>query len=286
MSLHVTGVLPRLLLALLLLGGTVWPCHALVDIPPLHTRVTDVGGVLRAEERDRIEAALRRFEERKGAQLAVLIVPATAPETIEQYGIRVADAWKLGRRGVDDGLLLLVAIEERALRIEVGYGLEGAVPDAVAKRVIDETIAPRFRRGDFAGGIDAGMRQLMGVIDGEPLPPPPTRESVEVPDYVMFLFFALVLFGNLVRRIFGYRLGAGLAAGVLGLTTWFATGVVLLSLVMGVMVLLFILLPGLGRDGRWSAGGPGGGFGGGSVGGGGFRGGGGSFGGGGASGRW
>lgn len=287
------AVLSRVLLVLLFLGGVPSSGHALVDVPALHARVTDVSGVLRAGERERIEELLRAFEARKGAQLAVLIVPATAPETIEQYAMRVAEAWRLGRSGVDDGLLLLVATDERAIRVEVGYGLEGIVPDAVARRVIDETIAPHFRRGELAAGIDAGMQQLMRVIDDEPLPPPRTRADSRIPDHVLLAFLVLVMLGDVLRRTFGRALGAGIAAGAMGLIVWFATGVAALALVMGATMLLFVLLPGAGHGGRWSTGGPGGGgvgrgggFGGGGFGGGGFGGGGGSFGGGGASGRW
>ena len=163
------AALARLLLAFL---AAATFAVAEVPVPALEARVTDLTGTLTAEQRGALEESLRAFEALKGAQLAVLLVPTTAPETIEQYAIRVAEAWKLGRKGVDDGLLLLVATDDRRMRIEVGYGLEGAVPDAIAKRVIAETITPYFRQGDIPGGIEAGMQQLMRVVDGEPLPPP------------------------------------------------------------------------------------------------------------------
>lgn len=273
-----------LLLALLALGGELPVCHALVEIPALAARVTDAGGVLDAAARARIEESLRAFEALKGAQLAVLIVPTTAPETIEQYGIRVAEAWRLGRAGIDDGLLLIVATADRALRIEVGYGLEGVVPDAVARRVIDETITPHFRRGEIAAGIDAGMQQLMRIIDGEPLPPPAAVPAARPPELVMVVFFALLSMGAVLRRIFGRLAGACIAGGAMALIAWLVVGVAVVALFIGVFAFLFVLLPGHGGGGRWSSGGfgSGGGFGGG----GGFSGGGGGFGGGGASGRW
>src|SRR5262245_19918222 len=145
---------------------------ALVAVPPLSARVTDLTGTLGPDERSALDAKLAAFEREKGSQVAVLLVPTTQPETIEQYGIRVADAWKVGREGVDDGAILIVAKGDRALRIEVGYGLEGAVPDAIANRIVEETIVPRFRAGDFAGGIESGVDQLIRVVEGEPLPPP------------------------------------------------------------------------------------------------------------------
>src|SRR5574340_907947 len=124
-----------------------------VAVPPLKSRVTDLTGTLSANEAVQLEQKLAAFEEKKGSQIAVLIVPTTQPETIEQYAIRVAEAWKLGRKGVDDGVLLLIAKNDRTLRIEVGYGLEGVLPDAIAKRIIDELIVPAFRQGDFAAGL-------------------------------------------------------------------------------------------------------------------------------------
>jgi uncharacterized protein len=160
-----------LLFGALLAGASL----AQVAVPALTARVTDQTGTLSASQRAALEARLKELESRKGAQLAVLIVPSTQPETIEQFGIRVAESWKLGRKGIDDGLILIVAKNDRKLRIEVGYGLEGVVPDAIAKRVIDEIIVPRFRAGDFSGGIEAGMDRLIRLVDGEPLPPPARR---------------------------------------------------------------------------------------------------------------
>ena len=143
-----------------------------VAVPPLNARVTDLTGTLSGEAVTRIEAKLADLEARKGSQIAVLIVPTTQPEEIEQFGIRVADAWKLGRKGVDDGAILMVAKNDRRVRIEVGRGLEGALPDAIANRIIDETVTPHFKTADFDGGIEAGVDQMIAVVNGEPLPEP------------------------------------------------------------------------------------------------------------------
>ena len=151
-----------LLFLLLLLGN---PAHAEVAVPTLAARVTDLTATLSAAEKQQLEASLAQFEAKKGAQIAVLIVPTTQPETIEQYGIRVAEAWKLGRKGVDDGALLLVAKEDRSLRIEVGYGLEGVLNDATAKRIVAEIIVPYFKRGDFHGGVQVFV--MFGKRDAE-----------------------------------------------------------------------------------------------------------------------
>src|SRR5271156_5810438 len=161
------------LLALLL----CWAFAALADVavPPLTGRVVDQTGTLSSGDIASLTQKLRDFEARKGSQVAVLIVPTTAPETIEQYSIRVAEAWKIGRKKVDDGAILVVAKDDRKLRIEVGYGLEGALTDVTSKRIIDEIITPKFKSGDFAGGISAGVDRIIGVIDGEPLPPPAPR---------------------------------------------------------------------------------------------------------------
>lgn len=143
-----------------------------VPVPRLERRVTDLTGTLTDGERSALEQKLAAFERRKGSQIAVLIVPTTGPETIEQFGIRVAEAWRLGREGVDDGVLFLVAKEDRVLRLEVGYGLEGALPDATANRIVEDIVVPLFRVGDFDGGVNAGVDAMIGVIDGEPLPEP------------------------------------------------------------------------------------------------------------------
>ena len=145
-------------------------------MPPLSGRVVDQTGTLSSGDIASLTQTLKDFETRKGSQIAVLIVPTTAPETIEQYSIRVAEAWKIGRKKIDDGAILVVAKDDRKLRIEVGYGLEGALTDVTAKRIIDEIITPKFRSGDFAGGISAGVDRIIGVVDGEPLPAPAPRQ--------------------------------------------------------------------------------------------------------------
>lgn len=159
----------------LLLALSPWVAaigQGLQGIPTLERRVTDAADILPAAEEAALEEKLAAFEARKGTQIAVLTVATTAPEEIEQYSIRVVDAWKLGRKGVDDGALLIVAVADRRLRIEVGRGLEGALTDLVSNRIIDETIKPLFRSGDYAGGVAAGVDRMISVADGEPLPPP------------------------------------------------------------------------------------------------------------------
>lgn len=265
-----------------------------IPVPALTARVTDQTGTLSASERAALEARLKELEARKGAQLAVLIVPSTQSESIEQFGIRVAEAWKLGRKGIDDGLILIVAKNDRKLRIEVGYGLEGVVPDAIAKRVIDEIIVPRFRTGDFAGGIEAGTAQLIRLVDGEPLPPPARRSpgTAQVGNWIDALgtiFFVALIGGGILRAMAGRLLGAGITGGLGALVFWIIVGSLVGSIVIGVLVFLLTLIMGLGGRGGGGHGGYGGwssGGGGGGSGGGGFSGGGGGFGGGGASGSW
>src|SRR6185295_1372926 len=160
------------LLVFSLLSGAA---RADVPVPPVKARVTDLTGTLSAQQKSELEARIAAFEARRGSQLAVLMLPSTRPEEIEQYAIRLAEAWKIGRKKVDDGLILVVAKDDRRLRVEVGYGLEGAIPDSVARRVIEERITPRFRDGDFYGGIRDGVEQLIRLAEGETLPPPQVR---------------------------------------------------------------------------------------------------------------
>lgn len=279
--------LPRRALALLLCFAVV-AGYAAVAVPPLKARVTDLTGTLTREQVVALEQELAVFEARKGAQIAVLLVPTTSPETIEQYGIRVADQWKLGREGIDDGALLLVALKDRELRIEVGYGLEGVIPDAVAKRVVAEVIVPFFKQGDYYGGIRAGVNRLMRLIDGELLPPPAARDPgwSGVEQALPFAFIAVFALGGILRALFGRLLGALAAGGIAIVVIWFIVGSLAIALVLGLLVFIFALIVGLqgrGGYGGWSS--PRGGYRGGGFGGG-FRGGGGGFGGGGASGRW
>jgi uncharacterized protein len=265
-----------------------------VAVPTLRTRVTDLTGTLGVDQKNAIEQQLARFEARKGAQIAVLILPTTNPESIEQFAVRVQEEWKLGRRGVDDGVLLVVAKDDRSLRIEVGYGLEGVLPDAIAKRIIEEDITPQFRRGDFYAGIDAGVTRVMKVIEGEPLPSPKqnaiSRVRVDL-EWLFPVFVLLVLGRRLFTAVFGRFLGAGISGGILGFLAWLAMGSFVAGLLVGVFAFLFSLFAGIsgGRAYRGMGGGvTRGGFGGGGFtgGGGGFSGGGGMSGGGGASGRW
>jgi uncharacterized protein len=270
--------------------------QSLQPVPPLVTRVSDLAGVLAPDQRDALESQLAEFEARKGAQVAVLVVQTTQPETIEQYSIRVADAWKLGRERPDDGALLLVAMQDRALRIEVGRGLEGALTDLVANRIIDETITPRFREGDHAGGIAAGVDRMLQVIDGEPLPEPEQHWSGPqgLGGLLPILFMIVFVGSTVLRAIFGRGLGSLATGGIAGGLAWWVTQAIGLAVGVGLVGLVLSLALGFGGGGRWSSrpghGGwsPGGWGGGGfrSGGSGGFRGGGGSFGGGGASGRW
>jgi uncharacterized protein len=275
----------RWLLALLLWTLCAGLAQAEVAVPPLKARVTDLTGTLTPAQKGELEQTLQAFEARKGSQIAVLIVPTTKPEAIEQYGIRVAEAWKLGRKGVDDGALLLVAKDDRALRIEVGYGLEGVIPDAVANRVIDEIIVPYLKQGDFYGGIRAGVGRLIRLVDGEPLPPPEQKDIswAGIQGLLPMLFIAVFVVGGVLRAIVGRFLGAAIAAGIIGAGIWIMLSSLMFAGIAAVVAFLFVLAGG-GRGFGYGYGGRGG-YGGGS-GSGGFSGGGGSFGGGGASGRW
>jgi len=250
-------------------------------------RVTDQTATLTAEQKAALEQTLTAFEARKGSQLAVLIVPTTAPETIEQYALRVAEQWKLGRKKVDDGAILVIAKTDRALRIEVGYGLEGALNDATSKRIISENITPPLKQGDFYGGITAGVDKIIRVIDGEPLPAPDRtadRGIADIQQYVPVIFILALVVGGVLRSVLGRFPGALVTGGAVAFVAWLVAGAVSIALLAGVMALFFTLLSG-GMGGH-GIGGHRGGFGRGGFGGGGFGGGGGGFGGGGASGRW
>ena len=278
--------------ALLLACALGWAAlaHAQLPVPPLAGRITDQTGTLTAEQKATLDQTLTAFEARKGSQLAVLMVATTAPEAIEQYALRVAEQWKLGRKKVDDGAILVVAKDDRALRIEVGYGLEGALSDLTSKRIINETILPRFKNQDFYGGITAGIGQIIRVVDGEPLPAPGNKSSGGIGDvqqYLPVLFIVALAVGGVLRATLGKVPGSLLTGGVVGVIAWFVVGALSMALVAGVVALFVTLLSGgMGRGLGGFYGGGRGGHGGGFGGGGGFRGGGGGFGGGGASGRW
>ena len=279
-----------LLIAVLALGNLVGllpvasAADGLLALPPLTQRVTDLTGTLSAPQRAELEAKLSAFEQKKGAQIAVLLAPTFQPESIEQFGIRLAEAWKIGRKGIDDGVILLIAKDDRQLRIEVGYGLEGALNDATAKRIISEVITPRFREGDYAAGIDAGVTAIQTVIEGEPLPPPSaassTNRSGQLEGGLLPLLAGAAFLAPLLNRLLGLG-GSMLAAGIGMLIGGWLLGSWLIGLVFGVFVLFFSFMRGGLGGGMGGMGGYSGG-----LGGGGFSGGGGGFGGGGASGRW
>jgi uncharacterized protein len=291
----VAAILRRAGLAAVLLLLLAFAALAQTPVPPLTARVTDLTGTLTQSQKTALEERLAAFEARKGSQIAVLVIPTTQPETIEQYGIRVGEKAKVGRKGVDDGAILVVALKDRALRIEVGYGLEGVLPDAVAKRIVEDGIVPRFKQGDFYGGIDAGVSRMIAVIDGEPLPPPrgakPERPAGGGLEGLLFIGFMLVfVVGGIIRSMFGRFAGSGIIGAIGGAAGWLMLGSVAAALGVGVLAAVLSLmggtggmLGGRGRSGWYSGGWGGGGFGGG---GGSWGGGGGGFGGGGASGRW
>jgi uncharacterized protein len=292
-----------ILLAALLVMGWAGVAGADVAVPLLTGRVVDQTGTLSGGDIAALTQKLKDLETRKGSQVAVLIVPTTEPETIEQFSIRVAEAWKIGRRKIDDGALLVVAKNDRHLRIEVGYGLEGALPDVTAKRIIDEVITPKFRAGDFAGGVAAGIDRIIGVINGEPLPAPPARSdrngssSTDFDWFNPFLLIPVLLFGGVMRTMLGRLVGSVASGGLVALLAWYFVGSWLAALLAGLVASAIVLFgdaittagpPGRGRGGGWVAGGGGSSWsgGGGSSDSGGFSGGGGGFGGGGASGSW
>ncbi|HWW21206.1 MAG TPA: YgcG family protein [Steroidobacteraceae bacterium] len=284
------------LAALLLLLAAALPgarAQALQPAPKLETRVTDLTGTLTAGQQAELEQKLRDFESRKGAQIAVLLVPTTHPEEIEQYSIRVVEAWRLGRKKVDDGALLIIAKNDHSLRIENGYGLEGVLTDAMSNRIIEDTMLPLLRQDQYYAAISAGTDQMIKLIDGEALPPPDQtwRRPRPLPlNLVVGLFFTFFIVSTVLRSIFGRMAGSLLCAGGMGLLVFGQTQVVVFAI--GAAVLAFVLAM-IGVGSGWSSGRyggyggfGGGGFGTGGSGGGGFSGGGGSFGGGGASGRW
>ena len=305
----------RPLLALLA-ALALWPASAmqaaaqsgLQPIPAYSSRVVDTVGLLQPDERARLEAKLKAFEERKGSQVAVLLVATTQPEEIEQYSIRVADAWKTGRAKVDDGAILIIARDDRKMRVEVGRGLEGALTDLVSSRIIQETLRPAFKAGEFGAGIEAGVDRMLGVIDGEPLPPPDPRWSDgkrgdDLAGGSLVFTIVLALIGGILLLISAAlgRLPQSLTmGGTFGVGALAFTGALGFAMIAGLVGIAMGLgnktgnyYSGSGRrrrgpfDGGFGGGMGGGGFGGGGFGGGGFGGGGGGgFGGGGASGGW
>jgi uncharacterized protein len=293
------------LVLVLALAAVAAGAQGLAPLPAArpNVAVVDLTGTLTPDQLAALEQKIDAFEQRKGAELAVLMVPTTQPEDIAQYGIRVAEAWGVGRGETDDGAIVLVAKDDRRMRIEVGYGLEGAVTDLAANRILDEYMRPAFRAGDYYAGIDQALDRLIRLIDGEALPPPKTQEwqprsgGLEVVFPVLLIAFLIA--GPILRRILGRPLGSAATGGVAGFLAWTLVGVLGVAIFAGVIAFFFTLVGGLGgnrwssgrRGGRggWGGGGYGGGGGWGGGGGGGFGGGGfggGGFGGGGASGGW
>jgi len=280
--------------------GPAWETgtDGLRPVLPLAARVTDLAQTLAPAEQQALEAKLADWEARTGNQLAVLIVPTTQPEPIEAYSIRVAEAWKLGRKGNDNGLLFLVAKNDRKMRIEVGYGFEGTLTDVTSRRIIAEDVAPLFREGKFAAGINAGVDRITkAVAEGKPLPPRQATakpkagaEGFDFGTLMLILFIVVPVVGMVLRSIFGTLAGSAAGGAVVGAAAWFFAGSLVVAIIAGIVAFIVIIFSGAG-GGRPGRGGglslPGGGWGGGgSSGGGGFSGGGGSFGGGGASGGW
>ena len=275
--------------------------QSVLPIPALTARVIDQTGTLDAAQKKALEAKLTNLEQTKGSQVVVLMVPTTAPEDIASYTQRVGDTWKIGRKAVGDGVLVVVAKDDRRMRIAPAKTLEGAIPDVLAARIIDESMKPLFRAGDFAGGIDAAVDQVTALINGETLPAPQWNQSggasqssdsgMGWQDLAIFLFFAVFVGGPIVRSIVGNKLGALLVGGGAGLIAFVVTTSIAIAAVAGILALLVTLfgaaagaLRPTGRRGGggegWSGGSSGGGGGGFSSGGGG------NFGGGGASGDW
>ncbi|HEX6637748.1 MAG TPA: TPM domain-containing protein [Steroidobacteraceae bacterium] len=283
-------------LALLLAAGSSSAYAQVVALPPLEARVTDLTGTLTAGQQSALEEKLAALERSKGAQVAVLILPTTQPEDIAQFGIRLAEAWKIGREAPDDGAIFIIAKDDRAMRVEVGRGLEGALTDITVSRILNDTVVPLFRAGDFAGGISAGTDQIIRVVEGEPLPAADgawgKRGTTEFPWMAVLIAGAVV--ANVLRLFIGRGAGAAVAGLGGGAVVYWISAQLLQAIGAGIGIVLFALFFGFGsgfghgrRGGRVFRDWGGGGFGGGGFGGGGgFRGGGGSFGGGGASARW
>jgi len=297
------GAMSLLCLAFLLAPLQAGSQTALQAIPPLTARVIDTTGTLSAAQRDALDAKLAAFEQRKGAQMVVLMVPTTQPEDISDFSQRVGDLWKLGRKNVGDGLLLVVAKNDRAVRIATAKSLEGAVPDLAASRVIEQAITPRFRSGDFAGGLDAGTDQLMTLIAGEGLPAPAQPRSaaagggLDWMQLALLLFFAVPFAARVLGGLMGRKTGAMLTGVALGVLAGWLTASLVVGVLAAMAAAVLALAGALASSGPrvgWGHGSHRGGWGGGSgtggfggLGGGGFSsGGGGDFGGGGASGRW
>jgi uncharacterized protein len=300
---------------LLLLAGALAFCASAlaqdssdpIAVPKLTGRVVDLTGTLTAPEQSALEAKLRAFEQTKGSQVAVLLVPTIGNEAIEDFAGRVTDAWQLGRKGVDDGVLFVIAKQQRKMRIHNGRGVQGVMTDALSKRILAEIVSPAFRSGDFSGGINAGADAIIKAIEGEDLPVPTFRSSsgakkvgVSLPggdNFFMLAFFLVPIVAAVLRKLVGRLGAAGLTGAITGAAAWFIFSSLLVAGIAAVVASFFGLITGTagGRRGRsnfdgwgtggWSGGGGGGGWSGGGDSGG-FSGGGGGFDGGGASGDW
>jgi len=277
---------------LLVLSWIALPAFsAPMAIPALISPVTDLTQTLSPQSQQSLAQKLNQLSKEKGSQIAVLIVDTTQPEDIAQFGIRVAEAWKIGRDKQDDGVIIIVAKADRKMRIEVGYGLEGAIPDLTAKRVISETMAPRFRQGDFEGGLNAAIDQLTALIAGEALPAPQKKSSQGggLLEWLPILMFVAIFTGMVLRSIFGTYAGSALNGGALSVLVWVLGGALLTVGLVFIAAFIFTLAMGGNRGGGYGGypTGYGGGYGGGGLSGRDiFSGGGGDFGGGGASGDW
>jgi uncharacterized protein len=267
----------------------------LQKIPKLEKRVTDLAAALAEGEEARITERIRVFEQKRGGQIAVLIVDTTTPEAIFDYTLRVAESWKLGRKGVDDGVLFVIAKGDRKMQILTGPGVQGSLTDAASKRIIAEVVAPRFREGKYGEGIYNGVDKIASVIDGEALPPSAKKKqatkSIDGGEFLVLGIFAAIFAAPVLRSLFGRFLGATATGGLTGAAAWFLLGGMVFPIIIGVIVFVIALFAGLlnfsnGRGGGWGGGIGGGGWSGGSGVSDSFSGGGGSFDGGGASGDW
>lgn len=256
----------------------------LVAVPNIKNRVTDLTQTLTPDQQSQLEAKLSQFEQQKGSQIAILMVPTTQPEDIAQYAIRVADEWKLGRSKEDDGLLIVVAKNDRKMRIEVGYGLEGPIPDLIAKRIVSEVMAPKFRQGDYYGGLNDATDTIIGLIAGEQLPAPAQTQNKGggISGMLPLLLIGGLVLGGILRGMFGSFFGGALTGGAIGALAWVLGGGLLLAIIFGIVAFFVTLMGAFGLGQLGGLGGMGGMGGGRDI----FSGGGGGFGGGGASGDW
>jgi len=290
----------RVLLAAMLACVAALAAAQAVPVPKLTARVIDQTATLSEAQRGALEEKLAAFERLRGSQVAVLLVPTTGGETIEDFATRVTDAWQLGRKRVDDGVLFVVAKQDRKMRIHTGRGVQGTLTDALSKRIVSDIVSPRFRSGDFAGGIDAGVDAILKAVAGEELPQPAAEKrhggaslAAGAENLFILAFFVVPFVGLILRNIFGRFFGAGITSGITGVAAWLLLGSLAIGMIAAIVAFLFTLSMGGGiargaRSGGWVpiGGWGGGGWSGGGGGGGGFSGGGGSFDGGGASGSW